>query len=66
MTVDAEIPLAFKSVDKLTFWLAAMPESVSPDLTLYEPFDEFELEVFDPVDTEGEAEVPESFKVCPG
>lgn len=61
MTDEADRPLAFNSVDRPTFWLAAMPESVSPDFTLYEPPD-----VLDAVETVEEAELPESFRLWPG
>lgn len=43
-----------------------MPESVSPDFTLYDPLDEPEEDVLDAVEADEDAEPPESFKVWPG
>ncbi|GAA4110494.1 hypothetical protein GCM10022249_09600 [Enteractinococcus coprophilus] len=57
--------MAFNKVDRLTLFLAAMPDKVSPDFTLYVPpldeADDFEL-------FEGAADddEPESFNDCPG
>ena len=59
--------MAFKSVDRLTSFLAAMPERVSPDRTLYvlPPEEDDDLEVLDVDEDDDDAE-PESFNDCPG
>lgn len=57
MIVELDKPFALRIVDRLTFWLAAIPDSVSPDLTLYVLPDEPEDEELDVVETEEGDEV---------
>lgn len=68
MVDDKDKPLAFRSVDKLTSWRAAIPDRVSPALTLYVFEELFEPDELDAraADEELVEEPPESLRDCPG